>query len=208
MKKLIKPFTALIICLVFASCESDDNGGGGISISPDNNANIALAKGDCMTGDSPAYTDYLRGMVPHMEIVVRGGGAARSAKGAAETPGDLASIKPGYLLILYGKNDVINGVNNADAENSIRSMVNAAVANGTQPLLATLPGMSGAWEERFGGALDDLNARIRNIASSTDAILVDLNSAFSGRRNELIPDGRHPNDDGLILIAQQFAANL
>lgn len=197
---------ALLICVTLSSCEDDDEGG--ISISPNNNAGIALAKGDCMTGDSPAYTDYLRGMVPHMEIVVKGGGAARSANGAAETPGDLASVKPGYLLIFYGKNDVINGVSNADAENAIRSMVNAAVANGTQPILATLPGMSGSWEERFGGAVNDLNSRIRNIASSTDAILVDLANAFNGRRDELVPDGRHPNEAGLVVIAQQFAAKL
>jgi lysophospholipase L1-like esterase len=202
---------ACILALLLAACE-DDGGGSGAEIAPENDALLALAKGDCMSGEgaagTPGYPAFLGPLAPHMRIEVRGGGAARAADGAAQTPGDLASLKPGYLLILYGKNDVINGVDTDAAAGAIQSMVDAARANGTRPLLATLPGMSGAWQTRFGGAIDALNGRIRSIGSSGGVVLVDLNAAFEGRRSEWIPDGRHPNEAGMRTIAAEFAKHL
>lgn len=214
MGNLWKPLLPLIgIALAFSACEDDgSDGGGNFDIAVDNDVNVVLVKGDCISGAGnngvPGYASYLGGFLPGRDIVVRAGNGDWATNGASEIGGDLEDVKPGYVLILYGKNDVINSGNLDNSAAALFNIVDAAVLNGTQPIIGTLPGMSGQWEERFGGEVDSMNSKIRSIASSSDAILVDLYKIFDGRRAELIPDGRHPSAEGSRLIAKSFAGKL
>ena len=86
---------------------------------------------------------------------------------------------------------------------NIRAMVQAAKANKTVPILATLlPMIEG--HAIYDSVAGRISAGIRDIASSEGVTLVDLNAEFSDPASLLISDGLHPNDAGNQVIAAAF----
>lgn len=198
--------------LVLAACDDGGSGGGG-GVSGDigdNNPNVYLAIGDSVTGGGngggapyPPRLATLTGKV----VINEGRDSESTGKAAGRVAGLLAANKPAALLIDLGAVDLIEsrGINTAVA--NLRSIIRAAKANKTIPVIATLTPMSGSHSLWADGARQ-LSARIRSIASEEGARLVDLESEFGSGNGLILGDGLHPNDTGNQLMAEAFKDRL
>jgi len=200
--------SALAAVAVLCGCE-DSGGHKWLGSGHDfgaNNPDMHVAIGDSITwgvGANTSYPSILEGMLGKT-VFNEGVPGQRTGPGASRTPGILAGYRPGFLLILYGANDVIHGGDLALVIEQLRSMIHAARNNRTIPVLATItPHIS--WREGiYGAAVTDLNIQIRGLASEEGVKLVDLERAFAGHPEYMLYDGLHPNDDGQAIIAAKF----
>ena len=140
-----------------------------------NQTNVVVCIGDSITERGyPPYLADVTGLV----VVNAGKGGEGSAGAASRAPGLLAEYRPAYLCILTGINDVSGG--DASIETivaNIASIVNAAKANQTIPIVGTLTPLSGSRKEwaADGEACSQL---IRALAAQTGARLADVAAAF------------------------------
>ncbi|NCC49646.1 MAG: hypothetical protein EOM20_00380 [Spartobacteria bacterium] len=190
-------------------CGGDDDGDSDSSSDfGDNNPKVIACMGDCITGDinypgvSP-YPSILAGMLPEKTVINEGGGAAKSSDGAARVNSVLKKDTPGYLLILYGTNDILHSLGHDGIINNLRFIIQSAKNNKTIPIIGTLPPMTYS-HAIYNGSIDALNSKIRQMASEEGCRLADLAAEFSGTSPELFPDGRHPNADGAAIIAVAY----
>jgi lysophospholipase L1-like esterase len=85
----------------------------------------------------------------------------------------------------------------------LRAMVREARRRGIAVFLATLTPV--ASNQRASGSIENLNDRIRTIASTEGAVLVDLYQDFGGVTGSLVGgDGLHPTAEGYRRIEQSF----
>ncbi|MFI5177893.1 MAG: SGNH/GDSL hydrolase family protein [Vicinamibacterales bacterium] len=117
----------------------------------------------------------------------------------------LAAAKFDALLLLEGTNDVNALGQNLtldDIANALRSDIqNARSAGVQQVFLATLPPEFGLG----GGNVPAMNDKIRNLAASEGAVLVDIYTALGGQTSTLIGvGGIHPTAMGYQVMAQTF----
>lgn len=173
----------------------------------DNDRNVVVAMGDSITTGSgnpgsPPWTARFAGMV-NKTVLNRGRGGATASAGAGRINGELSRNKPGYVIIFYGANDAIQGVGANTTEAALRAMVGAAKANKTIPVLANVIHMTGG-RSIFNGRVDEINARIRTIASQEGVRIANVDSAISKDPEKYLIDGLHPNDLGEELIALTF----
>ena len=140
-----------------------------------NQTNVVVCIGDSITARGyPPYLADATGMI----VVNAGKGGEGSGGTAGRAPGVLAEYRPAYLCILTGINDVSGG--DAPIETivaNIESIVNAAKANNTIPVVGTLTPLSGSRKEWA----DDGRAcsqAIRAMAARTGARLADVAAAF------------------------------
>ena len=84
------------------------------------------------------------------------------------------------------------------------AIIGAARANKTIPVLATLTPTFDS-HGYMAGAVDEVNAGIRRLASEERVALVPLDAAFAWDRSLIGPDGLHPNSAGAQVIADTFA---
>ncbi len=207
MKKQYGFLPWIILCgaaLFAAGCDDGGEGGLGGDVGS-NDPNMYVAMGDSITegyGASTTYPAELSAMLGKT-VVNRGVGGARAGEGAAAVGGVLSRYRPGYLLILYGANDVIHGGDPVAVKEQLRSIIRAANNNRTIPVIATLTPMYSGHSIYDGGARE-LNAHIRALASEEGAALADLEGEFSGRPDYMQADGLHPNSTGLRAIALVF----
>lgn len=192
--------------LVGFLCGCEDDGGGSSHDFGDNNPDLYVAMGDSITGDYNGgvepYPPRLAGLLGK-RVVNEGSGGATSGDGAGRVNGVLSGHKPGYLLILYGANDVIRSYGTQGIVDNLRSMIQAAKNNKTVPAIATLTPMTGS-HSLWNGSVQNLNTWIRMLASQEDAELVDLEKEFGDGSGFMQSDGLHPNDSGCQLIALAF----
>ena len=193
--------------VALAGCGSDGSGsGGGNTDFGSNNGQVVVALGDSIVagvdGGGAPWPARLSGL-SGKTVINAGVGGEESGGALSRCGGLLAGYKPGYLLILTGANDAImsSSVDNAVAH--IRAMVQAAKANGTVPIVATLLPMIGE-HSIFDGSAQRISAGLREVASSEGVALVDLHGEFGDAGSLLIGDGLHPNDAGNQIIALAF----
>jgi len=176
----------------------------------DNNPKVAVAMGDSITalegGNTTTYPDLLA-QSTGMTVINEGTGGATSSDGAGKIGRILSDDKPGYVLILYGANDVIRSESLDGTIANLRYIITSAQNNKTVPVIATITPMYYEHEVFLGGT-KGLNARIRQLAAETGCSLVDLESAFGSNTSYFNDDGLHPNDSGLRVIADSFAGAL
>lgn len=189
----------------FAGCE----GGGGGGSSHDfgaNDPNVVACVGDSITrgyllGAADSYPAQLAGLTGKT-VYNRGVDGARSSYGVSVTGSVLSSYKPGYLLILFGVNDLIHGGSYAAVIADLRTMVQAAKGNSTVPIVGTLT-------PTYGGHsfvdVSALNNEIRTMASEEGVSVADLESAFGTDESLILSDGLHPSAAGAAVIARVFA---
>ena len=195
--------SSIALCLAIAGltgCEGDSGGLGDGHDFGANDPNLYVAMGDSIT--AAGWPSILAGKLG-APVVNRGVPGARSDQGAASVNGTLSRYKPGFLLILYGANDVIHGANYDGPIAYLRSMIGAAKANQTIPVIGTLTPMS-ASHQLWAGGVTEMNRRIRAMASEEGCAVADLEGAFGNNPEYLLPDGLHPTAAGSERIASVF----
>ncbi len=202
---------ALVACLgLFASCEMDIESN--VSRSPDtdenvNDRNLVAAMGDSITEgyDIPyaeSYVVKLSGMTGK-RVLNFGVGGARSGSGAANVTAVLTRYRPGVLLIFYGANDIIHGHSSEYTISNLRAMIQAAKANNTVPVIATLTPAFGS-HRYMQSTARARSEEIRLLAREENCRIADLWNEFDESSEYILEDGLHPNVLGHTLIAHVF----
>jgi len=137
-----------------------------------------------------------------------GVGGERAAVARDRFIAALGVVRPDAVLLLEGANDIGFGENGAasTAAREVRTMAAEARSRGMRVFIATLP------PARAGGnralqqfLLDDYNGRMRDVARSEGAILVDIYQALATNVTAYIGvDGLHPNEVGYAKMAETF----
>lgn len=117
-------------------------------------------------------------------------------------------------LLMEGSNDIYEAYYSGNstltsAINALQQMIRAARSAGVRVYLATVPPQSRTLCTPIcRGIAADLvpgyNDRVRSLASSEGAPLIDVYAAFGGDLTLLSPDGLHPNATGYERIADTF----
>jgi len=166
-----------------------------------NDPNLVVCIGDSIT--AWGYPGYLAPMIN--KSTINGGVPGAPSADAIRSSGNAVARQPGYMLILYGANDVIYGFSHEEVIANLRAALNTARDNKTIPCLATLTPMTGP-EEGLNGQVIALNERIKQLAATEDVRLADLYDEFQGKLAEYLePDGLHPTEAGSQAIAARFA---
>lgn len=193
---------------LLGGCEGGGGGGGAAHDFGDNDPNVIACLGDSITegylvATADSYPSQLAA-ITGKTVYNRGVGGTRSSYGVSIVGTVLDRYNPGYLLILYGVNDLIHGASQPATITNLRTMIQAAKANSTVPIVATLTPTYGshAW------VADDviaLNGQIRTMAAEEGVDVADLEAAFGSDESLILADGLHPNASGARVIAQTFA---
>ncbi len=184
----------------------ESNFGKGVDFG-DNDPDLIAAMGDSITEGygvtaNACYVSDLAGMTGK-RILNFGVGGARSDAGASQAGMVLSGYKPGILLIFYGANDIIHGYGGGYTIGNLRSMIRAARANKTIPIVATLtPAFA---SHRYVNSTARARSRqIREMAQEENCIVAEVWNLFGENSAYILEDGLHPNASGHALIAQAF----
>ena len=172
-----------------------------------NNPRICVAMGDSIThGGATNYPAMLSRMLRKW-VINRGVSGDHSIDGMRNVQRLLATHKPGYLLILYGANDVLHARSCDAYIENLRFMIRAAKQNKTIPVLATMTPMIKV-HKLYSGQVSAYNVRVRELARAESVALCDLEMHFMAAGATwgalLQADGLHPDEKGMRLIAQTF----
>jgi lysophospholipase L1-like esterase len=117
-------------------------------------------------------------------------------------------VRPEVVLLWLGHNDIVGGLDGAasGAASEMRVMAAEARLRGMRVFIATMcpprPGGSKAIGQLY---IDDYNNRMRALAASEGAVLVDIYGALLPEVTRYIGiDGLHPNEAGYAKIADVF----
>ncbi|PTN36497.1 GDSL-type esterase/lipase family protein [Desulfonatronum sp. SC1] len=220
-RRLYLPFNALIVCALFfcivhlplnALAVKLDSSNATTKSTQDfdfgnNNPNVYVSMGDSITYGAgvpsmQSYPSILQGFLGKT-VINEGVSGSRSSLGVARVNDILRRYTPGYLLILYGVND-IGERHNDDILEDLRFMVHAAKVNQTIPAIATLTPVFGERGWKRDGVID-LNHKIRAMAAEESILLADLEEAFAWDASLISSEnGIHPTSQGYNLIAKTF----
>lgn len=119
---------------------------------------------------------------------------------------EMARVQPEVVLLLMGYNDVGTASDVAFGANVLDSLVRDAQGRGALVFLGTLtPTIAGRSRSQIETLLMAMNVRIRGIAASRGAVLVDLFEGFQPAISTWIGvDGLHPTEAGYVRIAELF----
>jgi acyl-CoA thioesterase-1 len=192
-------------------CEGDgsSSAASGHDFGP-NDANVAVALGDSITagvgiGGAAAYPAQLSARTG-MTVINMGVGGQTSAGGLSRVGGALAR-KPGFLLILFGSNDIIKGTDLGATKENLRGMLRAARANQTIPIIGTVP--NGFASHAFmQPGVTALNSMIGSLAREEGVRVAAVAGAIGNNAGLLQSDGLHPTVAGSGKIAGAFAREL
>lgn len=203
-------FPALCVAAAIALSGCGHDGGGGLSNKdPGNNdVNVVVAFGDSITQGSECpcapYPARLAGLTGK-SVANCGIGGSRASDNVGRTQSAIDKYHPGFMIILYGVNDVIHGAGAGTVSAAVNGMVSICKDNHVVPVLATYP-VPIDGHRVFAGGVEAINDAIRAIASANGIKCVDLAHEFAGREPEwMMPDGLHPNDTGTQMMALAFA---
>ena len=205
---LLRIFTVAVLCTWFVSCD----GGGGKTAAPppdvgNNDINTvvcigdSITQGECVPAGAP-YPARLAGL-NGKNCINSGVCGERTAATLGRAPGVLQSSRPGFMCLLIGANDAIFSYDPGTVGENIRAIIQAAKAQKTVPLVATLLPMY-AGHAVYDGDADAISVVIRQVVMEEGATLVDLRMEFGTDQTLLQADGLHPSDSGTQLIAMAF----
>lgn len=172
-----------------------------------NNRNAFIALGDSITAES-GYPEQLDGMLGASAAVINKGVPGEESAGGLSRVGEtLDAYGAGYILILYGANDLMHEVPNGMVVENLRGIVQEALSRKTLPLIATVTPQP-RYAENRADMIANLNRHIMTMAEEENVPCVDLATEFEGAGFELFPDGLHPNSTGARIIAMTFYETL
>ena len=147
--------------------------------------------------------DRLRSLDPAWRVVNRGVGGEHSGEGAARFASILRIDQPGFVLILEGTNDAHQCMDSRALINNLASMVRAAQANKTIPIIGTIPPSF-----RNNPCADDIiaeaNANIHALAQGSGIVVAEIFDGMNQRDLFGISPDRdpiHPNEQGYRVMA-------
>lgn len=176
----------------------------------DNDPNLVVALGDSIThglgvSGGESYPAQLSGMTGR-PVVNSGQDGEWSAGGRSRVGGVLRRYQPGYLLVMYGANDIIGREGSSVIVENLRAIVQAAKANQTIPIVATVtPGFP--YHDFIEPRVESLNPLIVQMAKEEGVPVVDTFTAVNDV-NYFQSDGLHPNAAGYGQIAAVFSEAL
>ena len=145
---------------------------------------------------------------PVISVLNEGRGGETAVDGSDRIRAVLDADHPEVLLLEEGVNDLLGGdpLKVDVVIEALRDIVRKAKARGVRVFLATLiPGRPGQSRSGAVSLIPDTNAKIRQLAPSEGATLVDLYQGFGGSPDPYIDvDGLHPNEAGYRKIAEIF----
>lgn len=174
--------------------------------------NSASAWGRLIVVPSASYPTVLsqrltRAYPLQTTTVLNAGQPGQAAAAAVSRFTDLIrSAQPEVVLLLMGYNDVGTPSTVSAAANALTTMAREGRARGARVFIATLtPSIQGRLRSPDPGLIDTLNIRIRQIAVTESAELVDLYQALLPSVGAWIGvDGLHPNEAGYARMADVF----
>lgn len=189
-----------------------------------NRPNLYMAFGDSITaGDGsrggvgylPWTEDVLRTAWGRGALANEGVAGTRSDRGAERLGASLNSVRPAYVLILYGTNDW-NSSSCRDAFpcftiDALRWMIGQAKAFGSVPVVGTIPPVNPSYGDRDpvnrNAWVSRMNDLIRPMVRQEGAILADIHAAMLREPDQpsLFFDFLHPQDGGYEIIGREFA---
>ena len=201
-----------LLCIVGIAMGSGCGGGGpstGLQNNDpgDNDEDVVAAFGDSITqGNQCECTPYPARLQEQTDKTVYNAGATGSlaTDNIERTQTVIDQFHPGFLLILYGHNDITHGVQAGTIVEAIQSMVTICRNNHVVPVLATYPEPIGD-HAAYAPRVLHLNGRIRALALELGLECVDLQAEFDPLADLHEADGLHPNDAGTQIIAMAFA---
>ena len=135
-------------------------------------------------------------------------GGERTVNARARFFSALNIVRPEVVLLWHGHNDIPGGQDGAasGAANELRVMASEARLRGMRVFLATLSPPRPSGNKAIGQIyIDDFNNRIRAVAASEGAVLVDIYGALLPDVTRWVGvDGLHPNEAGYSKIAEVF----
>lgn len=211
--RLFATVLAGVLLVAGAGCENDKDSPPDVGL---NDINKVVCLGDSITAGRCASDRYTPGGAPFPTRLAELTGKQVSNQGRCGTTSDtgvsrigsiLSSEKPGYLFILYGINDLTIGGGKTTCEANLRTMIQAARANQTIPVVATLLPTYDS-HGFVAGEVIVMNERIRVLAKEEKARLVDLHKMFELDRSLIQDDGLHPTSAGNQVIAEAYASKI
>ncbi|MEI6970401.1 MAG: SGNH/GDSL hydrolase family protein [bacterium] len=211
--RLVAPMLAVAIAAIPAGCGDDGEDDVHVPLGQghdfgSNNPNLYVAMGDSITegNKDPEIVPYPTRLSEMLgkPVVNLGEGGAWSGDGVDQVDEALYQFQPGFLLLLYGANDIHPDHNPAETVSNIAYMVDAARANKTIPVIATLTPFIEGKRGYLAQYVPPVSEAIRQYAARENVPLVDLEKAFGNNAAYLKPDGLHPSESGTQLIAEMF----
>ena len=207
-RKQIRSASLVLGLAFFAGCGGGGAPGGLRNKNPgDNDVGVVAAFGDSITlGNRCDCTPYPARVqdVTDKTVVNAGMSGSQATENVERARTVIQQTRPGFMLILYGHNDITHGVQTDTIADALRSMVEICLEEHVVPVLATYPEPIGDHAAYAPRELQ-LNARIRALATELGLECVDLEAEFAGGEDLFIEDGLHPNDAGTQIIAMAFA---
>ncbi len=207
MQKTLKGIVCLVgLAIMLAGCGGD--GGGLTNSDPGNNdVNVVVCFGDSITMGNQCACEPYPGRLSRMigkTCVNCGIGGSTAVNNVGRCQEAINKYHPGFMLILYGVNDIIHGGSINGIIGALDQMVEICKSNHVVPVLATYMKPT-TGHIIFGGRTLALNIQIRALASSKGIAKVDLEGEFKGNPDWYEPDGLHPNSAGTEAMALAFA---
>ena len=205
--KWMRMLVGMVVCGCFMTgCENSSSSSQGASKFGTNDANVVAALGDSVTAGSEISGPDFPQIVADMSgktVINESFGGALSSDGLDQIGELLARVKPGYIFILYGINDIIHVGNDDWTIDNLRQMILIAKQNKTYPIVGTIPPRySGGGT--FNPLHQELNRRIRILCKTEKARLADVEREFGDDATLMQEDGFHPNENGNLIIATVF----
>ena len=142
------------------------------------------------------------------KTVINAGSPGRWASdGVSGISATLRRHKPGYILVLFGANDIVFGRNTDAIVSNLRTIVQVAKNNNTIPIIATLTPVYDGHSFMTGG-IDELNPKIKQMAKEEGIRIANLSGAFGSDRGLMQADGLHPAAAGATKMAEVFKGKL
>jgi lysophospholipase L1-like esterase len=116
---------------------------------------------------------------------------------------DVLAQSPSHAIIMGGSNDAFMDVMDDDVQENISEMAGQARMNGIVPVIGLPPPCTYPAEE---AVLEGYRCWMRRFSEQQKIPTVDFYSAFietgTGRiKEEYLPDGVHPSEEGYLLMA-------